>query len=288
MGAALGFVTALARFTAASQSLAAAIMGAAKSLPMAKLSKSFMDHHLEPAGAGEPLRPGAGDIVTSGVTFGYGDSPILRDVSLRIDGGAFVGIVGMSGAGKSTLIRILVGLEAPHAGEVFLDGADRRKMDRQQISGAIGLVTQDGRPLSGPVLSSIRGIRDVTIEQAWELARSVGLDADLRALPMGIHTVLGYRGAGFSAAQIQRLRIARALAARPRILAMDESFSAIAPEDRRSLLDRIPDLGVTRLVVSHEMSTLAKANRILLVEGGEVVDCTDNPGIMRRDVAMAV
>ncbi len=273
MGAALGFVTALARFTAASQSLAAAIMGAAKSLPMAKLSKSFMDHHLEPAGAGEPLRPGAGDIVTSGVTFGYGDSPILRDVSLRIDDGAFVGMVG---------------LEAPHAGEVFLDGADRRKMDRQQISGAIGLVTQDGRPLSGPVLSSIRGIRDVTIEQAWELARSVGLDADLRALPMGIHTVLGYRGAGFSAAQIQRLRIARALAARPRILAMDESFSAIAPEDRRSLLGRIPDLGVTRLVVSHEMSTLAKANRILLVEGGEVVDCTDNPGIMRRDVAMAV
>jgi ABC-type bacteriocin/lantibiotic exporter with double-glycine peptidase domain len=276
VGAALGFVSALGRLTAASQGVAAAIMGAAKSLPMAKLSKSFLEHRLEPPSAGAPISRGAGALAIANLSFGYGGQIVLRDVSLTIEGGSFVGIMGPSGAGKSTLVRLLLGLETPQAGAVFLDGTDLRKLDRQQLSGAVGLVMQDARPLSGPVLSSIRGIRDITIDRAWELARIVGLDAEIRAMPMGIHTVLGDGGAGFSAAQIQRLRIARALASKPMILVLDESISAIPPPERRDLLDRIGALGMTRLLVSHDLSALATADRILLVRDGAVADLSEH------------
>jgi ATP-binding cassette subfamily C protein len=231
-----------------------------------------MDYHLEPPGTGAPIVQGKGALVMAGVSFGYGGRTVLRDVSISIDGGSFVGIIGPSGSGKSTLVRLLLGLEAPQAGGVFLDGTDLRKLDRQQLSGAIGLVMQDAKPMTGSVLANIRGIREMTIDRAWELARIVGLEDDVRAMPMGIHTVVGDGGAGFSAAQVQRLRIARALAAGPKILVMDEAISAIPPGERQALLDQLVAPGMTCLLVTHDVSALAHADRVLLVSQGTVVD----------------
>jgi ABC-type bacteriocin/lantibiotic exporter with double-glycine peptidase domain len=195
---------------------------------------------------------------------------LFGDVTFAIPGGSFVGIVGPSGAGKSTLIRLLLGLEAPTRGTVFLDGGDIAKLDRHQISAVIGLVSQDGRPFAGSVLSNIRGIRHLAIDEVWQLAELVGLDSFLRSLPMGLHTILGAGGTGFSAAEVQRLRIARALAGRPRILVLDEAMNAIPAVGRQALIERLRRCGMTILVVSHDHATLASADHILEVSDGKV------------------
>lgn len=270
VAAALGFISALERFIAATLEASAAIMGAAKALPMGKLSRSFLDYQLEPPSAGQPLATGEGVLQMLDVSFGYGDRPVLTEVSLRIAGGEFVGITGPSGAGKSTLIRLLLGLEAPKGGHVLIDGNDLRKLDRRQISGAVGLVMQDGRPMAGSVLENIRGVRDLSIEHAWDLVRLVGLEPELRSRPMGIHTLIGEGGAGLSSADVQRLQIARALALQPSILIIDESMNAIPVAERTALLARLSERRLTLVVVSHDLAALSGASRLLLVAGGTV------------------
>jgi ABC-type bacteriocin/lantibiotic exporter with double-glycine peptidase domain len=270
VGAALAFVTALGRLTGASRELATAIADGAKLLPLAKLSHSFLDHRLERAAVGAPLPAGTGTLAADGLTFGYAGRPLMSDATFAIPGGSFVGIVGPSGAGKSTLVRLLAGLEAPTRGMVFLDGSDIGKLDRHQISAVMGLVSQDGRPFAGSVLGNIRGIRHLAIDEIWELATVVGLEPFLRSLPMGLHTVLGDGGAGFSAAQVQRLRIARALAGKPRILILDEAMNAIPPIERDPLIERLRTLPMTILLVSHDHAALSSADHILEVLDGKV------------------
>ncbi|MBY0323243.1 MAG: ATP-binding cassette domain-containing protein [Reyranella sp.] len=270
VGAALAFVTALGRLTGAARELAGAITDGSKLLPLGKLSHSFLEHGLERAAGGAPLAPGAGALAAEGVGFGFAGRPLFGDVTFAIPGGSFVGIVGPSGAGKSTLIRLLLGLEAPTRGTVFLDGGDIAKLDRHQISAVIGLVSQDGRPFAGSVLSNIRGIRHLAIDEVWQLAELVGLNTFLRSLPMGLHTILGAGGTGFSAAEVQRLRIARALAGKPRILVLDEAMNAIPPIEREALIERLRRLGMTILVVSHDHTALASADHILEISDGKV------------------
>lgn len=270
IAAALGFISALERFVAATLEASTAVMGAAKSLPMAKLSQSFLSYQLEPPSAGQPLGAVEGSMEMTDVSFGYGDRLVLENVSLRIGGGEFVGIIGPSGSGKSTLIRLLLGLEAPKAGLIQIDATDLRKLDRRQIGGAVGLVMQDGRPMAGSVLSNIRGVHDLTIEQSWELARRVGLDQELLKRPMGIHTLIGEGGSGLSSADVQRLQIAHALAARPAILVIDEAMSAIPVAERQVLLARLSASSMTLIVVSHDLAALATADRILSVADGTI------------------
>ncbi|MEO8333633.1 MAG: NHLP bacteriocin export ABC transporter permease/ATPase subunit [bacterium] len=220
--------------------------------------------------------PGAllGDIEMQHVMFRYGgsDAPLtLRDVSLHVRPGEFVAFVGPSGSGKSTIMRLLLGFDSPESGAVYFDGKDVEGLDVQALRRQIGVVLQGGRLSTGDIYTNIVGSSMATFEDAWEAARMAGFEADIRAMPMGMHTVVSEGGSTLSGGQRQRLMIARALVNRPRILLFDEATSALDNKTQAVVTESLARLQATRIVIAHRLSTITNADRIIVVEGGRIV-----------------
>ncbi len=135
--------------------------------------------------------------------------------------------MGTSGAGKSTLLRLLLGFEKPETGSIYFDGQELQNLDIQSVRQQMGVVLQNATLFSGDIYSNIIGSSPYSMDEAWEAARLAGCDAEIRALPMGMHTALGEGGTGLSGGQRQRIMIARALVGKPRILIFDEATSAL-------------------------------------------------------------
>ncbi|MDU0340927.1 ATP-binding cassette domain-containing protein [Bosea rubneri] len=281
-GEAIVFVMALGRLVRSGKELAHAVMGSAKLMPMAKLGRSLIEQEIEPLTSGAPVESLSGAVEMSGVSFFYGARRVLSDVDLAIAPGEFVGLVGASGSGKSTALALLTGLERPHAGRVLLDGSDVAGLDRRQLTRHLGVVMQNSRLFSGSIYDNIRGVSGIDLALAWDYAAEVGLADELRALPMGLHTIIGETGAGLSTGQVQRVLIARALARRPSILVLDEAMSALDGASQQHILGVLERLAVTRILVAHRPSTLAKADRLILFERGSVVGTGTPAEIMRR------
>lgn len=209
---------------------------------------------------------------------------VLRDVSLTIHAGEFVAIVGPSGGGKSTLMRLLLGFATPEHGVIYFDNRDLVSLDPQAVRRQVGAVLQNGRLLHGTVLQNIVGSSQMTIEDARDAARMAGLWADLEAMPMGMHTIVSDGGGGLSGGQRQRLLIARALAHKPRIVFFDEATSALDNETQAIVTQSLARLKVTRVVIAHRLSTISSADRIIVIDKGEVVqtgrydDLVNTPG----------
>ncbi len=159
----------------------------------------------------------AGQIEVANVTFRYHeDAPdVLKGVSLEIEPGEFVAIVGPSGSGKSTLFRMLLGFEIPQKGTVYFDGQDIKQVDLRELRRQIGVVLQNGQITAGDIFSNIKGASNLTLNDAWHAARMAGLDKDIKMMPMGMHTVLSHGGGTLSGGQRQRLLIARAIVTGP-------------------------------------------------------------------------
>jgi ABC-type bacteriocin/lantibiotic exporter with double-glycine peptidase domain len=230
-------------------------------------------------GAGGVLPgPLTGRAELRGVTFGYPDAgrPVLDGLDLAVEPGEFLAVVGESGAGKSTLLRLLLGLDAPDAGAVCLDGRDLRELDLDAVRRQIGYVPQDTRVLRGDIrsvlLGATAGLGDA---DAWRAAELAGVAADIAALPMGLDTRLTDGTAGFSGGQLQRLLIARALAGRPRLLLLDEATSALDNATQDAISEAVGALGITRVVVAHRLSTIRRADRIAVVADGRIAECGD-------------
>jgi len=287
VGTAVAFVAALGTLMTAGRELSHATLGAAKLLPMAKLARPLVEHVLEEDGPRMPLPRLSGAIEVSHVSFGYDSAQVLSDVSLSVAPGEFIGIVGPSGSGKSTLLRLILGLDAPQTGIVTIDGLSLQQVDRRELSRQIGTVLQHGQLFPGSIFENIRGATSITLEEASAIAELAGFGEDLRALPMGLHTIIGEGGAGLSGGQVQRLLIARALAARPAILVLDEATSALDGLTQARIFDRLAELAPTRIVVAHRLSTLTRADRIYVLERGRIADCgtfrelTSRPGPFR-------
>jgi NHLM bacteriocin system ABC transporter ATP-binding protein len=215
----------------------------------------------------------SGDIEISHVSFRYRqDGPlVLDDVSLHIRPGEFVAFVGPSGAGKSTIIRLLLGFESPTAGSIYYDREDLAGLDKQGVRRQVGVVLQDSRLLSGDIFTNITGSTLLTVEDAWEAAHLAGLDDDIAAMPMGMHTIIGEGGSTLSGGQRQRLMIARAIVSRPRILLFDEATSALDNETQAKVIRSLESLKATRIVVAHRLSTIVRADRICVLSGGHIV-----------------
>lgn len=198
--------------------------------------------------------------------------PTLKEVSLEVDAGELVAVVGASGAGKSTLLRLLLGLEQPIEGKVLFDGKDLTKLDSRAVRRQIGTVLQNGRLTMASVYENLAEGFELDEEAAWEALRAVGLDAEIAAMPMGLHTVVSEGGSNLSAGQRQRLLIARALAREPRLLLLDEATSALDGESQATVHAHVLGLGITRLVIAHRLSTIRSADRIVVLERGEIVE----------------
>jgi NHLM bacteriocin system ABC transporter ATP-binding protein len=218
--------------------------------------------------------PLTGAIEIAHATFRYApDGPaVLRDVSISIEPGEFVAFVGPSGSGKSTIFRVLLGFETLESGAVYYDRQDLDGLDIQSVRRQMGVVLQNGRIMSGDIYTNIVGSGQATREDAWEAARMAGFDEDIRAMPMGMNTVLSEGAGTLSGGQRQRLMIARAIVHRPRILLFDEATSALDNHTQSIVSSSLEGLQATRIVVAHRLSTIIRADRIYVVDKGQVVE----------------
>ena len=274
LGGWVAFSAAFGQLTAGLFGLVGAITGSLGVLPLYERARPLLDARPETA---QPAhRPGtlAGGIEFSGVTFGYGGSdgpPVLSELSFAIRPGEFVAIVGPSGCGKSTILRLMLAFETPQSGDILFDGHSLAKLDAVALRRQIGVVLQNGRVQPGSLIENIGGGRPIALEDAWLAARLAGLEDDIRAMPMGMHTVLMDGGSTLSGGQRQRLMIARALARRPRILLLDEATSALDNRTQTIVTDAVAALGLTRVVIAHRLSTIERVDRVLVLDGGRLV-----------------
>ena len=225
-----------------------------------------------------------GAIEFAKVTFRYGNggSPVLDNVSLNVGAGEYIAVVGPSGSGKSTLFRLLLGFENAEAGVIFVDGRSIETIDISSFRRQIGVVLQNSRLASGSIYDNICGGAQLSIERAWEAARLASLDEDIEAMPMGMHTWISEGVSTLSGGQRQRLLIARALVHRPRILLMDEATSALDNRTQAVVSESISRLNVTRMVIAHRLSTVQSADRILVIEGGRIVQTGSYAELMNQ------
>lgn len=216
----------------------------------------------------------SGDIDLRHVTFRYAaDGPaVLQNINLTISPGEFVAVVGPSGGGKSTLLRLLLGFEKPETGAIYYNGQGLETLDRIEVRRQIGVVLQSSRPLSGDIFSNIASNSGATMDQAWAAAELAGFADDIRAMPMGMHTIVSEEGGGLSGGQRQRLMIARAVVNNPRILFFDEATSALDNETQAHVASGLAKLKATRLVIAHRLSTIAEADRIIVIRGGVIAE----------------
>jgi ABC-type bacteriocin/lantibiotic exporter with double-glycine peptidase domain len=212
-------------------------------------------------------------VTVSNVGFRYrSDGALILDgVTLAMEPGEFVALVGPSGSGKSTLFRLLLGFDAPEVGTVYFDGQDMAGLDLNALRRQFGVVLQTSRLMSASIFENIASSARITMEEAWEAASMAGLADDILSMPMGMHTVVSEGGTNLSGGQRQRLLIARALALRPRILLFDEATSALDNRTQAIVSESLERLRVTRIVVAHRLSTIRNADRIYVLEKGRLI-----------------
>ena len=210
------------------------------------------------------------DVTNAAFRYSPDAPPALGGVSLQAAAGEFIAIVGPSGSGKSTLTRLLLGLDQPMQGTIQYDGQDLRHLDTELVRRQIGVVLQNGKLFPGTLFENIIGNFEGTIDDAWEAARQAGIADDIRAMPMGMHTIVTEASAAFSGGQIQRIIIARALVGKPRILLFDEATSALDNVTQAIVTQSVSQLAVTRIVIAHRLTTVREADRIYVFDKGRI------------------
>ena len=254
------------------------LLGAATTLialvPLVERVKPVLD--AEPEAVEQRTDPGdlTGDIELRDVHFRYlpDTEKVLRGVSIRIRPGDYVALVGPSGSGKSTIYRLLFGFERPDSGAVLCDGHDLLNLDPEAVRRHLGVVLQDGQVAADSIRSNVAGSSRLDSDEIWEALRAAGLEGDVRAMPMGLQTMIHEGGGGLSGGQRQRLLIARALARKPRILLLDEATSALDNHTQSVVQDSLRKLNITRIVIAHRLSTVRDVDRIYVLDQGRIAE----------------
>ena len=269
------FNTAYAYIAGAFSAISSVALAAATVKPSLDIVKPLMEAEPEKHVGRETVASITGNIELSHVTFRYEKEgrKILDDLSLTIPARQYVAIVGKTGCGKSTLMRLLLGFEKPEKGVIFYDRKDIQTLDMGSLRRCIGTVMQDGDLFGGSVYENITiSAPNLTLEQAWEAAEIAGIADDIRAMPMGMGTVLQEGGMGISGGQRQRLMIARAVAPKPRLLLLDEATSALDNITQKQVAEALDRMRCTRVVIAHRLSTIRHCDRILVLDGGRIVE----------------
>jgi ATP-binding cassette subfamily B protein len=202
-------------------------------------------------------------------------SRALDRVSFDIEPGQMIGVVGRSGSGKTTLARLIQGIQTAQEGVIRLDGVDIRHIDLAHLRRSIGVVLQDNFLFRGTIRQNIAAVRpDTPLDQVVAAARMAGADEFIDRLPMSYETWIEENGANLSGGQRQRLAIARALLLHPRLLIFDEATSALDPESEAIVQENLNNIarGRTLVIVSHRLTSLTRADAILVLEHGKVLD----------------
>ncbi|HEY4803029.1 MAG TPA: peptidase domain-containing ABC transporter [Paraburkholderia sp.] len=219
-----------------------------------------------------------GDIEFNGVYFRYGgnETPyVLENISFSVGRGQMVAIVGRSGSGKTTLAKLLVGFYAPTEGKINVDGYDMSTIDHAYFRAQVGYVMQTNLVFSGTIAENIAcGDAVPDWRRMEEVARMADAHAFISKMPLGYEQVVGERGMGLSGGQIQRLCIARALYHDPRLLVFDEATSSLDTQSESNILSNMHDIlqGRTALIIAHRLSTIMRADKILVLYEGAIVE----------------
>jgi ABC-type multidrug transport system fused ATPase/permease subunit len=227
-----------------------------------------------PAGARRIERV-EGHVELDRVTFAYGREPVLHGIELDIPAGSCIALVGMSGGGKSTLARLVGRFYDPRDGAVRVDGNDLREIDLVHYRRQLGVVLQDPFLFAGSIADNLRfAAPDASDERVQETARAIGLDRVAARFSKGLDHVVREGGSGLSAGERQLISIGRALLADPRILILDEATSNIDRPTEvliEKALDRLLH-GRTSIVIAHRLATVRRADEIIVLERGRIVE----------------
>ena len=255
--------------------LAGIALTVAQIKPILDMAKPFMETEPETPEGKEIVTSITGGIELNHITFRYSeDTPnILDDISIKINPGDYIAIVGKTGCGKSTLIRLLLGFEKPQKGSIYYNGRDIESLDKGSLRKKIGTVMQDAGLFQGDIFSNITiTAPDLTLDDAWEAAEKAGIADDIREMPMGMFTLISEGQGGISGGQRQRIMIARAIAPKPKLLLFDEATSALDNKTQKQVSESLDQMGCTRIVVAHRLSTIKHCDRIIVLEDGHIIE----------------
>ena len=269
------FMAAYGSLMGSFSTLSGMAMNAAQIQPILEMAEPFLKTVPEIQEKKEIVTNLSGGLELSHVSFRYDeDSPfVLNDLSLKIKPGEYVAIVGRTGCGKSTLLRLLLGFEKPEKGAVYYDGKDIESLDLGSLRRKIGTVMQQSGLFRGDIYSNIvLTAPSLSIDEAWDAAEKAGIADDIRAMPMGMYTMVSEGGGGISGGQKQRLMIARAIAPKPKLLFFDEATSALDNKTQKQVSKALDAMGCTRVVIAHRLSTIRHCDRILVLDGGQIVE----------------
>ncbi len=226
-----------------------------------------------------------GDIEFDGVTLEFGPARALDGLSLRVEAGQTVAIVGHTGSGKSSLVSLIPRLLDPSRGVVRIDGIDVREVDPQELRRHIGIVPQETFLFSASLAENIAfGVPDATREAIEQAAALAGLATDIASFPQGLDTVIGERGITLSGGQKQRTAIARAILRNPAILVLDDALASVDTLTEETILQSLTALmaGRTTILISHRVSTVRSADRIFVIEKGRLAESGRHAELVAR------
>ncbi len=220
------------------------------------------------------------------VSFSYGNTQVLHDVSFTAEPGETIAIMGATGSGKTTLIDLIPRIYDVSGGQVLVDGHDVRMMKLKQLRGSIGIATQDVLLYSDTIEGNISfGNIDLPQEEVEKYAKAADADGFIRKTSDGYDTIIGERGVGLSGGQKQRISLARALAVKPSILILDDTTSAVDLETEKNIQDALGklDFPCTKIMIAQRISTACRADKIIVLRNGTIAECGTHEELIQLD-----
>lgn len=279
------FNSAYGLFTSATGQLVNFFLTIANLLPVMERLKPIYETEAEIKDEAAFLGRLSGEIEANHLEFTYEgeEALVLKDISFKIKQGEYIGIVGCSGCGKSTLLKLMLGFEKPTKGKIYFDNKDADTLDKCELRRQMGVVLQDGQLVMGNIFTNVTlSAPNLHAEDVESLLEEVGLEDEVKRMPMGIFTSVSEGGGTVSGGQKQRILIARALANNPAMIFFDEATSALDNRTQAKVCESLEKRKITRIMIAHRLSTVKKCDRIFVMDEGQIVEEGDYQSLMER------